>query len=210
MTSVSLVTPTAVDCPPSWPTNTVPSRSGRLSPSICRGERRSTPPAQPIVSQPVLCSTPIDGSRAARVPRVREKWLQTKHAIRVECVLQLKADTEAAAALIRGENERREAERQREEAEHEAEKDQLAAKGLNPYKAGPQPVDARGSKKQATLMCLLDTRLYRSRLRILLVESFGRPIGDVLCTVVVGIHSPPWFDTSPSEATRNNFRALCP
>lgn len=55
----------------------------------------------------------------------------------VECVLQLKADTEAAAALIRGENERRAAERLQEEAEHEAEKDQLTAKGLNPYKVGP-------------------------------------------------------------------------
>lgn len=53
---------------------------------------------------------------------------------RVECVLQLKADTEAAAALIRGQNERRAAETARQETEHEAEKEQLAAKGLNPYK----------------------------------------------------------------------------
>lgn len=54
---------------------------------------------------------------------------------RVECVLQLKADTESAAALIRGANERRAAERLREEAEHEAEKAHLTTKGLNPYKA---------------------------------------------------------------------------
>lgn len=50
-------------------------------------------------------------------------------------MLQLKADTESAAALIRGANERRAAERLREEAEHEAEKDRLTNKGLNPYKA---------------------------------------------------------------------------
>lgn len=54
--------------------------------------------------------------------------------LRVECVLQLKSDTEAAAALIRGQNERRVVEAARLEAEHEAEKEQLAAKGLNPYK----------------------------------------------------------------------------
>lgn len=53
----------------------------------------------------------------------------------MECILQLKADTEAAAALIRGANERRAADKLREEEEHEAEKDQLTAKGLNPYKA---------------------------------------------------------------------------
>lgn len=52
----------------------------------------------------------------------------------MECVLQLKADTEAAAALIRGANERNTAEKLREEAAHEAEKEYLAAKGLNPYK----------------------------------------------------------------------------
>lgn len=59
----------------------------------------------------------------------------TTTSFRVECVLQLKADTEAAAALIRGSNERRAADKVREEEEHEAEKDQLTAKGLNPYKA---------------------------------------------------------------------------
>lgn len=53
---------------------------------------------------------------------------------RIECVLQLKADTEAAAALIRGKNEKREGKRIREEAKHEAEKEMLATKGLNPYK----------------------------------------------------------------------------
>lgn len=50
-------------------------------------------------------------------------------------MLQLKADTESAAALIRGANERRAAEKLREEAEHEAEKEHLTTKGLNPYKA---------------------------------------------------------------------------
>lgn len=50
-------------------------------------------------------------------------------------MLQLKADTESAAAFIRGANERRAADKFREEQEHEAEKDQLTAKGLNPYKA---------------------------------------------------------------------------
>lgn len=49
-------------------------------------------------------------------------------------MLQLKADTEAAAALIRGANERNAAAKLREEAAHEAEKEHLAAKGLNPYK----------------------------------------------------------------------------
>lgn len=55
---------------------------------------------------------------------------------RVECVLQLKADTEAAAAVIRGKNEKRAGKRIREEARHEAEKETLATKGLNPYKVG--------------------------------------------------------------------------
>lgn len=54
--------------------------------------------------------------------------------LRVEAVLQLKADTEAAAAKIRGENKLRAAARTREEAEHEREKAKIAAKGLNPYK----------------------------------------------------------------------------
>lgn len=54
-------------------------------------------------------------------------------------MLQLKADTESAAALIRGANERRAAEKLREEAEHEAEKAHLTTKGLNPYKANTHP-----------------------------------------------------------------------
>ena len=49
-------------------------------------------------------------------------------------MLQLKADTEAAAAIIRGKNEKRAGKRIREEAKHEAEKEKLATKGLNPYK----------------------------------------------------------------------------
>ncbi|CAM9167315.1 unnamed protein product, partial [Hapterophycus canaliculatus] len=71
------------------------------------------------------------------------------HTQRVECVLQLKADTEAAAALIRGANERRVAEQLREEAEHEAEKGELAAKGHNPYKVFKQrAVDARAVREE--------------------------------------------------------------
>ncbi|CAB1100550.1 unnamed protein product [Ectocarpus sp. CCAP 1310/34] len=71
------------------------------------------------------------------------------HAQRVECVLQLKADTEAAAALIRGANERNAAEKLREEAAHEAEKEILAAKGLNPYKVFKQrAVDARAVREE--------------------------------------------------------------
>lgn len=93
-------------------------------------------------------------------------------------MLQLKADTEAAAALIRGENERRAAERLREEEEHEAEKDQLAAKGLNPYKAGT-PTQwytwEKQASKQRPSLCLLDTRLYQLRLRIVLAEPFYAP-----------------------------------
>ncbi|CBJ27963.1 conserved unknown protein [Ectocarpus siliculosus] len=80
------------------------------------------------------------------------------HAQRVECVLQLKADTEAAAALIRGANERNAAEKLREEAAHEAEKEHLAAKGLNPYKVFKQrAVDARAvreEKRQETRILL--------------------------------------------------------
>lgn len=55
---------------------------------------------------------------------------------RVGAVLQLKADTEAAAAAIRGENERRAVESARQEARQEREKGRLTAKGLNPYKVG--------------------------------------------------------------------------
>lgn len=57
---------------------------------------------------------------------------------RVEAVLQLKADTEAAAAFVRGRNERRAEARAKEDAEHEAEREQLAAKGLNPYQVSPR------------------------------------------------------------------------
>ncbi|CAN0059637.1 unnamed protein product, partial [Ectocarpus sp. 12 AP-2014] len=71
------------------------------------------------------------------------------HAQRVECVLQLKADTEAAAALIRGSNEKNAAEKLRKEAAHEAEKEHLAAKGLNPYKVFKQrAVDARAVREE--------------------------------------------------------------
>lgn len=48
-------------------------------------------------------------------------------------MLQLKANTEAAAARIRSSNERRAREKAFKEAEHEREKEQLAARGLNPY-----------------------------------------------------------------------------
>lgn len=54
---------------------------------------------------------------------------------RVECILQLKADTEAAAVTIRGSNERRAELQRMKEEEHEAEKNELFTKGLNPYKA---------------------------------------------------------------------------
>ncbi|CAM9586857.1 unnamed protein product, partial [Sphacelaria rigidula] len=64
-------------------------------------------------------------------------------------ILQLKSDTEAAASLIRGSNERRSAERARKDAAHEAEREQLAAKGLNPYKVFKQrDVDRRAVQEE--------------------------------------------------------------
>lgn len=68
-------------------------------------------------------------------------WHVSSPLCRVEAVLQLKADTEAAAAVIRGSNERRAAEKAREEVDHEAEKEQLTAKGLNPYKVSTRHTD---------------------------------------------------------------------
>ncbi|CAM9207030.1 unnamed protein product, partial [Laminaria digitata] len=77
------------------------------------------------------------------------KMRDDAHAQRVECVLQLKADTEAAAALLRGKNEKRAGKRIREEARHEAEKEMLATKGLNPYKVFKQrAVDERAAKEE--------------------------------------------------------------
>lgn len=49
-------------------------------------------------------------------------------------MLQLKADTEVAAALIRGSNEKRNAQKLREERDHESAKEKLFTEGLNPYK----------------------------------------------------------------------------